>query len=137
EAAAVSEHLANGRVLPRGPLLEHVELARDELQAERAPTEKTERGRDVAVAHVVGCTLDLRRRELQPELRRLVHGLEEELVGMRALLGRLLQGEQLVRAQVALVVGCALPRQDRLGVVLMRLRGHRGGAYFGRGGPLL
>ena len=38
-----------------------------------------------------GRALDLGGRELQPQLRRLVHGLEEQLVRMRPLLGRLLQ----------------------------------------------
>ena len=64
---------------------------------------------------------DLGRPELQPELRGLVHGLEQQLVRVRLLLGRLLQGEQLVRAQVALVVRRARPGQNRLGEILVRL----------------
>jgi hypothetical protein len=50
-----------------------------------------------------------------------VHGLEEQLVGMRLLLGRLLEREQVVRPQVALVVRRALPGQDRLGEILVRV----------------
>src|SRR5437870_2835327 len=86
---------------------------------------------------MTGRALDFRRPELQPELGRLVHGLEEELVRMRPLLRRFLQRKQLVRAEIALVVGCAPAGENRLGEVLVRLGRHRGGAYFGRGGPLL
>ena len=53
-----------------------------------------------------------------------MHGLEEQLVGMGALVGRLLQGQQLVGAQVALVVRLALAGQDRLGEVLVSLGRH-------------
>ena len=63
---------------------------------------------------------DLLGRELQPELRGLVDGLEEELVVVRPLLRRLLEREQLVGAQVALVVARRVAGQDRLGVVLAR-----------------
>jgi hypothetical protein len=47
-----------------------------------------------------------------------VHGLEEQLVAVYLLLWGLLQGQQLVGAQVALVVACALAGEDRLAVVL-------------------
>ena len=63
-------------------------------------------------------------RELEPELRGLVHGLEEQFVGMRLLFGCLLQREELVRAEVALVVRRSRSRQDRLGEVLVGLGGH-------------
>ena len=53
--------------------------------------------------------LDLEAGELQPQLRRLVDGLEQVLVVMRDLVRRLLQRQQLVGAQVALVV--ASPRR--------------------------
>src|SRR5205085_8120616 len=119
EAAAVPEHPSYRLVLPRGHLLEHVELARDELQAEGRTAQQTQRGRYLPVAHVTRRALDLRRRELQPELRRLVHRLEEQLVRMGLLVRRLLQREQLVRAQVTLVVGGAPARKDRLREVLV------------------
>src|SRR5919201_130085 len=114
EPASVSEHTADGLVLPRGHLLEHVELPGDELHAERRAPQQTKRGGDVSVAHVLRRALDLGRRKLQPQLGRLVDGLEQELVRMHLLGGRLLQGEQLVGAEVALVVGGAFARQDRL-----------------------
>src|SRR5919202_1248747 len=69
--------------------------------------------------------LDLRRRELEPELRRLVHRLEEQLVRVRPLLGRLLQPEQGIRPEVSLVVGRALAGENRLREVLLGLRRHR------------
>ena len=53
-----------------------------------------------------------------------MHSLEEELVGMRLLLGRLLQRQQVVGAQVTLVVRRTLPGQDRLGEILVRLGCH-------------
>src|SRR4029453_3944663 len=62
--------------------------------------------------------------QLQRELGGLVDGLEEQLVAVHLLLGALLQGEQLVGAQVALVVACARAGEDRLAVVLRaRLQG--------------
>ena len=52
-----------------------------------------------------------------------MHGLEQELVAVHPFVGRLLQAQQRVRAQVALVVGPALARQDGLGkLVHARLR---------------
>ena len=77
--------------------------------------------------------------ELQPELRRLVHGLEEQLVVVGALVLRLLQREQLVGAEVALVVRGARPRQDRRELVLgFGRRRHRfqAPAYFRHERPL-
>ena len=53
--------------------------------------------------------------ELQPELGRLVDGLEQQLVAVRPLVGPLLERQQLVRAQVALVVA-RTPRRRRTGV---------------------
>src|SRR5207253_4865107 len=64
---------------------------------------------------------NLRRAELEPELRGLVHRLEQQLVGVDLLFRRLLQRKQLVRPQVALVVRRPLPGQDRLGEILVSL----------------
>ena len=58
--------------------------------------------------------LDLEGGELQPQLRRLVHGREQQLVAMAHLGRRLLQREQLVRPEVALVVARAPAGQDRV-----------------------
>src|SRR5205823_8288271 len=87
EAAAVSEHAADRLVLPRRHLLEHVELAGDELQAEGRAPEEAERGAELAGAHVRGRAGHFGGAELQPELGGLMHGLKEQLVRMRLLLG--------------------------------------------------
>jgi hypothetical protein len=47
-----------------------------------------------------------------------VHGLEEKLVAMGLLFRRLLEREQLVGPEIALVVARALPGEDRLRVVV-------------------
>src|SRR4029079_3029589 len=85
EAASVTQHLADGLVLPGRHLLEHVELPRDELEAERAAAKQPKRSSELAGAQMFRRARDLRRPELEPELRRLVHGLEQELVWVRAL----------------------------------------------------
>ena len=72
---------------------------------------------DLALPEMLGRHLDLLAGQLQPELRGLVRRLEEELVVVRAVLRRLLECEQLVGAQVPLVVACTLARQDRLELV--------------------
>jgi hypothetical protein len=43
EPAAVAEHTADRLVFPRRHLLEHVQLGRDELQAERCPPQQAKR----------------------------------------------------------------------------------------------
>src|ERR671923_112375 len=91
EPASVPEHLADRLVFPRRHLLEHVELGGDELKAEARAAKQPQRGRDLLRPHVGRRRLDLGRRELQPQLGRLVHGLEEELVVVHLLLGRLLE----------------------------------------------
>src|SRR5262249_16545208 len=58
--------------------------------------------------------LDLVPRQLQPDLRRLVDRLEQQLVAVHPLVGSLLERKQRVRAEIALVVGPALARQHRL-----------------------
>jgi len=66
-----------------------------------------------------------------------VHGLEEKLVVVRLLVGRLLQRQQLVGAQIALVVACSGARQNRC-VLVFELCGQvqpplvTAGAYFAR-----
>jgi hypothetical protein len=121
EAAPMAQHPPDGLVLPRRHLLEHVELRGDELQAKRRTAQQPQRGGVFAGLQVDGRAGNLGRPELEPELRGLVDGLEEELVRMCSLIGRLLQREQLVRAQVALVIRRALAGQNRLGEVLVGL----------------
>ena len=45
--------------------------------------------------------------ELQPQLRGLMHRLEQQLVAMHPFVGSLLQRKQVVRPQVTLVVRAA------------------------------
>jgi hypothetical protein len=52
-----------------------------------------------------------------------VHGLEEELVAVDPLVRGLLQAEQRVGIEVALVVAGAVAGEDRLRVVLVRRHG--------------
>ena len=54
----------------------------------------------------------------EPQLRRLVRGLEQRLVRIDELVDRLLQLEQLRNADVALVVGVASAFENRAGVRL-------------------
>ena len=59
---------------------------------------------------------------LQPQLRRLVDGLEEELVAVHPLVGPLLEREELVGAEIALIVARALAGQDRGEFLLVAVR---------------
>src|SRR4029079_18055220 len=94
EPAPVAEHLADLLVLPRRELLEHVELVGDDPHAAERAAEHPRRFRDLAGLGEPRGLLDVARRELQPELRRLMDDLEEELVAVDSLVGRLLELEQ-------------------------------------------
>src|SRR6266567_6271817 len=72
ETAAMTEHAPDRLVLPRRHLLEHVELPCDELKTQRRAAQEPKRGAELALAYVRRRAVDLRRRELQPELGRLV-----------------------------------------------------------------
>ena len=112
EAGAVPEHAADLLVLPRRHQLEVLEEADDVPDAcVRAPQQPL-RGGEVARLDQPRRLLHLRPRVLEPQLRRLVHGLEEELVTVDPFVGRLLQREQRVRPQVALVVALPGPGED-------------------------
>jgi hypothetical protein len=58
--------------------------------------------------------LELLPRELQPQLRGLVDGREQQLVTVDALVCGLLLRQQLIGAQIPLVVRCAVAREDRV-----------------------
>ena len=104
-------------------MLEHVELIRRVDEAERAAPQQPQRGRNLAGAEVPGRCFRVAPSELQPQLRRLVDGLEEQLVAMDPLVGLLLEGEQPGRVQVPLVVAFALALEDWLRKVLVRRHG--------------
>ena len=125
EARAVPEHAAHLLVLPRRHQLEMLEEAVDVAQARVRAAQQPVRSGELARVDQPRRLLCLDPRVLQPELRRLVHGLEEELVPVRPLRRALLQREQLIRAQIALVVAAAGAGEDRRELVWVR-RGHRG-----------
>ena len=121
EPRPVAEDLADLLVLPRRHLLEHVELGGDEAQAHGRAAQQAERCRDVALAHERGRGGGVVPGELEPELGRLVHDLEQQLVAMDPLVGGLLKREQLLGVQIALVVRAGLAGKD--GPVEGRLEG--------------
>ncbi len=69
------------------------------------PTEETLRLRRLPRVHLGRGAVALVDDELHPQLGDLVHDLELQLVGAGELVGRLLQREQLLGADVLLVVG--------------------------------
>ena len=124
EAGAVPEHAPHLLVLPRRHLLEVLEEPLDVRDRETRPPQQPVRRREVARANEPRRLLDLVPRVLQPELGRLVDHLEEQLVTVHPFVRLLLEREQLVGAEVALVVARALARQDRLELVGVR-RAHQ------------
>jgi hypothetical protein len=90
-----------------------LEKALDVVQARVRAAQEPVRGGEVACVDQARRFLGLDPRMLQPELRRLVDGLEEELVTVRPLVRPLLERKQLVGAQVALVVAAAGAGKDR------------------------
>ena len=90
-------------------LLEHVELRRRIDEAERGAAKQAQCGLALGSAEVRDRLLDVVPGELQPELGRLVHDLEEELVAMHPLVRPFLEREQADGVQVALVVAAASP----------------------------
>ena len=124
--------LADRLVLPRRELLEHVELGGDELEAQVGAAQQAGRSPEVAAPDEPRRLLDLVPGELEPELRGLVHGLEQKLVAVHPLVGGLLEREQLVGAQIALVVAPRVTGENRLLEVFDLLHGDRVGAYFPR-----
>ena len=80
-------------------------------------------GANLARRQVLGRRLGVAPRELEPELGRLMHGLEEQLVAVNPLVGLLLESEQADRVQVALVVAFSLAFENWLRKVLVRRHG--------------
>jgi putative ATPase len=112
-------------------VLEHLELRREEADAESRPLEETKGAPQVALLDQPDRLLCIVPGELEPELGRLVRHLEEELVAMNPLVGRLLEREEPVRIQVALVVRAGVSGQDRLREIFSR------GVVFGHGRSIL
>src|SRR5438270_11618207 len=82
----------------------------------RAAQETLPRG-EVARVDQPRRLLDLVPRMLEPELGRLVHGLEQQLVAVHPVVCGLLEREQRVGPEVALVVASARAGQDRCELV--------------------
>ena len=114
ETRAVAEGAPDLVVVPGREPFEHVQRLGGQRDRVIGAAEHADRRHGVVVADALDRRLRLEDRELQPELGRLVHGLEQQLVAVHHLGGRLLQREQLVGAQVALVVGRPRPGQDGL-----------------------
>ena len=131
----MAEHLADLLVLPRRQLLEHVELVGREAQAAERRGAAGARAAHVAALDEPRRLVHVARRELQPQLRRLVHDLEQELVAVDPFVRALLEREQLLGVQVPLVVARRIAGEDRRVEVLVRL-GHRAEHTGAHGRPL-
>ena len=88
EARAVTEHAAHLLVLPRRHQLEVLEEPLDVLQREAGAAQQPVRGGEVARLDEPRRLLRLDPGVLEPELRRLVHRLEEQLVAVHPLVRR-------------------------------------------------
>ena len=56
---------------------------------------------------------------LHYQFRGLVYDLECEFVGMREMIDRCLQGEQIIGADIPLIIGCAFAFQNRLAKIIV------------------
>ena len=121
----MTEHLADLLVLPGRELLEHVELVDGEAEAAERATELARRLGDLTLLGQAGGLLDVARGELEPELGGLMDDLEEQLVAVHPLVGALLQREELLGVEVALVVARSLAGEDRRVEILVRRRTSR------------
>src|SRR5580765_4495297 len=118
----MAEYPADLLVLPRRHQLEMPEEALDDLHARGGAPQETVRGREVLRLDEPGRLLGLDPGVLQPELGGLMDGLEEQLIAVSPLVRALLQREQLVGSQIALVVARRRAGQDRRELVWLRLR---------------
>ena len=125
EPAAVTEHLADLLVLPGRELLEHVELVDGEADAAKRATQLARSLGDVSLLGQASGLVDVARGQLEPELGGLMDDLEEQLVAVHPFAGTLLQREQLLGSEVALVVAGSVAREDR-GVEILVLGVHWG-----------
>ena len=107
----MAEHLANLLVLPRRHLLEHVELPGDEAHAHARPPQQAQRAAEIVLVDERRCRRGVAAGELEPELGGLVHDLEQQLVAVDPLVRALLEGQQLLGVEIALVVAARLARQ--------------------------
>jgi len=90
---------------------ELVEQPDHDLQRLVRALQQAKRRCDLAALEEPRRFLDLVPAELEPDLRRLVDGLEEELVPVDPLVGRLLQREERIGAEIPLVIASTLALQ--------------------------
>ncbi|MEA2500002.1 MAG: hypothetical protein QOD01_113 [Actinomycetota bacterium] len=112
EPRPVPQHRADRLEVPRGEVPEHLKLAGHQLDAEGGPRQQPNRGLQVTGGHLPRRLLHLEAGVLQPQLCRLVDGLEHELVPVCHLLRHPLQGEQGAGAHVARVVRVTVAGED-------------------------
>ena len=84
----------------------------------------TKRRPSVALAYLAGSGRNLETGVLQPELGRLVHDLEQQLVVVHPLRTGLLERQELIGAQVALIVTRRVAGENRC-VVVSGIVAHR------------
>jgi hypothetical protein len=113
EAAAVPEAGANQVVVVGSNGLQDVQQADGRFEQLDGSTDQA---CGVAIVDAIerfeGAT-EFESRSLHQQFRALVHDQESHFVFVQEFFGRLLQGEQLIGAQIALVVGRSLARKNR------------------------
>src|SRR6266853_1949296 len=113
EAAAVSEAGANQVVVVGSNSLQNVQQADGRIEQRNGATDQAPGVAIVGALERFEAAAEFESRSLHEQLRALVHNQEGHLVFVQQFFGRLLQGEELVSAQIALVVGRSFARQNR------------------------
>ncbi len=114
ETAPVAERRPDGVVVPGRQVLEHQRVGVHEIERiGRAPEQSHGRPGLIPI-EPPDCRVHLEARELQPQLGRLMDRLEQQLVPVADLARIFLESEQLIRSQVAFVVGLRRSRQHRV-----------------------
>ena len=90
EARAVAERGADDGVVARRHVLQHPELVREEQHRVAGAPHQARRARRLVRVDEAGCGLDLEAGQFQPQLRRLMDGLEQMLVAVHHLGGSFL-----------------------------------------------
>src|SRR5208337_2057886 len=112
QSAAMAESGANDVVLVRRDAFQQAQHAQGMVEYFVVAPQQPRRVPVVALVKAFPYSLQLPRRALNQQLRGLVSYLKGQLVGMQHFFRRLLQCEQFVGAQVALVIGGSSSRQN-------------------------
>src|ERR1700686_2810513 len=113
EAAAVSEASANQVIVVGSNSLQNVQQTDGRIEQRNGATDQAGSVAKVGVLERFERAAEFESRSLHQQLRTLVHDQEGHFIFVQQFFGRLLQGEQLVRAEIALVVGCSLAGKNR------------------------